>query len=188
MQGLPDRLPGSRVMSPVKSMNEAYGCSDGSQAGIPVAVLSRVVRKKSRRVGVPAHIVPCWWPGRPPSLRRASSALAAPERLSIAARETSQASLEFFSKFRHAFRSHLPSMSPRVASLLRYTFVFPFGHSLSRGCSLPVDFATLYPSGCLAAGLVRIPPGMSHPSGYSCSLPRKPRLLGSQPAPAGMCL
>ena len=32
---------------------------------------------------------------------------------------------------------------------LGYTFDFPFGHALSRGCSLPVDFATLHPSGCL---------------------------------------
>ena len=34
---------------------------------------------------------------------------------------------------------------------LGYTLVFPFGHALSRGCSLPVDFATLHPSGCLCS-------------------------------------
>jgi hypothetical protein len=43
------------------------------------------------------------------------------------------------------------------------------------------------PSGCLAAGLVRIPPGMSHPQGYSCSLPRKPPLAWFPARPAGMC-
>ena len=72
---------------------------------------------------------------------------------------------------------------------LGYTFVFPFGHALSRGCSLPVDCATLHPSGCLrqsfslrsiispyglpSAGSVGShPPGMSHPSGCLYSLPR----------------
>ena len=41
-----------------------------------------------------------------------------------------------------------------VASLLRlpslgYTVDFPLGYALSRGCSLPVDCATLHPAGCL---------------------------------------
>mgnify|MGYP000941299493 CR=1 FL=1 len=61
--------------------------------------------------------------------------------------------------------------------------------ALSRGCSLPVDFATLHPSGCLrqsfslrsimspyglpSAGSVGShSPEMSHPSGCLCSLPR----------------
>ena len=72
---------------------------------------------------------------------------------------------------------------------LGYTVDLPLGYALSRGRSLPVDFATLHPSGCLrqsfylrsiilpfglpAAGSVGShPPGMSHPSGCLCSLPR----------------
>jgi len=48
-------------------------------------------------------------------------------------------------------------MLPRYSASLRlptlgYTFVFPLGYVLSHGGSLPVDFATLHPAGCLAAG------------------------------------
>ena len=81
---------------------------------------------------------------------------------------------------------------------LGYTFVFPFGHALSRGCSrvcpdarlslrdpraltrsLPVDFATLHPSGCLRQSFslrsiilpFRAPCG-SLPSGFPSRLSR----------------
>ena len=63
---------------------------------------------------------------------------------------------------------------PRYCATLRlptlgYTFVFPFGHALSRGCSIPL----MSPFGLPSAGSVGShPPGMSHPSGCSCSLPR----------------
>ena len=76
------------------------------------------------------------------------------------------------------------SASPREASLLLlcmltlccaslrlptlgYTFDLPLGYALSRGCSLPVDFATLR-AACAAYRATAL-------------------LLGSQPAPAGMC-
>ena len=39
---------------------------------------------------------------------------------------------------------------------------------------LPPPLPLMSPFGLPSAGLVRIPPGMSHPSGCSCSLPRKP--------------
>ena len=67
---------------------------------------------------------------------------------------------------RFSFPLSAISASPREASLLLlcmltlccaslrlptlgYTFDLPLGYALSRGCSLPVDFATLHPSGCL---------------------------------------
>jgi hypothetical protein len=47
---------------------------------------------------------------------------------------------------------------------------------LSRACDSRPSQGLGSPFGLPSAGLVRIPPGMSHPSGYSCSLPRKPPL------------
>ena len=77
--------------------------------------------------------------------------------------------------------------------------------ALSRWCSLPVDFATLHPSGCLrqsfslrsiilpyglpAAGSVgsHPPPGCLTLRAAYAAYRATALLLGSQPAPAGMC-
>jgi hypothetical protein len=45
-------------------------------------------------------------------------------------------------------------------------------HQASSG--LPPSLPLMSPFRLPSAGLVRIPPGMSHPSGYSCILPRNP--------------
>jgi len=59
---------------------------------------------------------------------------------------------------------HLSGL-PRCSASLRlptlgYTCVFPLGYALSRGCSLPVDFATLHPTGCLRQATQPAPAGM----------------------------
>jgi hypothetical protein len=101
---------------------------------------------------------------------------------------------EEFQNFRFSACQHFPLRvsPPRVACLLRYAPVAP---PWATHLSSPLDMRyragvrsrSCRPSGCLAAGLVRIPPGMSHPPGYSCSLPRKPPLAWFPARPAGMC-
>ena len=85
------------------------------------------------------------------------------------------------------FRLPLRALPAYCATLRLPPWVTHLSFPLDMRYRAGVRSRSCRPSGCLAAGLVRIPSGMSHPSGYSCSLPRKPPLAWFPARPAGMC-